>query len=133
MLADSPVFPRIRFVEWDFYNAEPPAGLPRFDLVYVSSVLHAESPERNRALLARVFPLVAPGGRVVVQEHVAEPGRTVPTEAALFAVNMLASTPAGRTYTEEEIVSWGEAAGFVRETGERLSGRSYLVRMRRPR
>jgi predicted nicotinamide N-methyase len=133
VLADSPVFPRIRFVEWDFYNADPPAGLPGFDLVYVSSVLHSESPERNRALLARVFPLVAPGGRVVVQEHVVEPGRTSPPEAALFAVNMLASTPAGRTYTEEEILSWGEAAGFVPEKGERLSGRSYLVRMRRPR
>jgi len=132
VLAETEVFPRIHFVEWDFYTAEPPAGLAAFDLVYLSSVLHSESPEKNRVLLQRIFPLVVPGGRVIVQENVVEPGRTSPPEAALFAVNMLASTPAGRTYTEGEVLAWGEAAGFVREPGERLSGRSYLIRMRRP-
>ena len=132
MLAETEVFPRIHFVEWDFYAAEPPAGLAAFDLVYLSNVLHSESPGQNRALLQRIFPLVVPGGRVVVQENAVEPGRTSPPEAALFAVNMLASTPAGRTYTEGEVLAWGEATGLVREPGERLSGRSYLIRMRRP-
>jgi SAM-dependent methyltransferase len=132
LLAQTPVFPRVQFVEWDFYNTRAPEGLPPLDLVFLSAVLHAESPARNRALLERVFPLVTPGGRLVVQENVVDPGRTSPLEAALFAVNMLADTPAGRTYTEREILSWGEAAGFVGELGERLSGRSYLVRMRKP-
>jgi SAM-dependent methyltransferase len=132
LLERTPVVARVRFVEWDFYNTEAPAGLPPFDLVFISSVLHAESPERNRALLARVFPLVSPGGRLVVKEHVVDPDRTSPVEAALFAVNMLADTPSGRTYTEAEIVSWGEGAGFVREAGERLSGQAFLVTMRRP-
>ena len=132
ILERTPVFPRLRFLEWDFYHAQAPPSLPPFDLVFVSSVLHAESPERNRGLLARIFPLVRPGGRLVVKEHVVEADRTSPPEAALFAVNMLADTPAGRTYTEAEILSWGAAAGFLAEGGERLSGQAHLVRMRRP-
>lgn len=132
ILERTPVFPRIRFLEWDFYHAQAPPSLPRFDLVFVSSVLHAESSERNLGLLSRIFPLVRPGGRLVVKEHVVDPDRTSPPEAALFAVNMLADTPAGRTYTEEEILSWGAAAGFLSEGGERLSGQAHLVRMRRP-
>jgi len=132
VLERTPVFPRIRFFEWDFYHAEAPPSLPLFDLVFVSSVLHAESPGQNLALLARIFPLVRPGGRLVVKEHVVDPDRTSPPEAALFAVNMLAGTPAGRTYTEEEILAWGAAAGFVSEGGERLGGQAHLVRMRRP-
>ena len=39
-------------------------------------------------------------------------------------------TDRGRTYTEEEILSWGRDAGFTPEPGERLDERSYLVRMR---
>jgi hypothetical protein len=60
-----------------------------------------------------------------------EEGRTSPADAALFAVNMLVMTEGGRTYTEKEILSWGTAAGFIPEPGERLHERSCLVRLRR--
>jgi SAM-dependent methyltransferase len=131
LLASSPLADRVQLIAWDVYADPPPAGLPPFDLVFISQLLHGEPPERNRELLARLRPLVAPGGRVIVHENVVEAGRTAPTVAALFAVNMLAMTEGGRTYTEEEILSWGREAGFVPETGERIDERSYLVRMRR--
>jgi hypothetical protein len=41
----------VRTVAWSFYDEPIPAGLPSFDLVFVSQVVHAESPERNRGLL----------------------------------------------------------------------------------
>ena len=131
ILAQTEVFPRLRFVEWDFYREPQPPPLPPFDLVLISAVLHAESPERNRDLLRRVFPLVAPGGRIVVQENLVEGDRTQPREAALFAINMLAATPGGRSYTEGEIRGWGEEAGLRFEGCERLSARSSLLTMRK--
>jgi hypothetical protein len=44
---------------------------------------------------------------------------------------MLAMTDGGRTYTEDEILSWGRDAGFAPGTGECIDERSYLVRMRK--
>lgn len=93
--------------------------------------MHAESPQRNRDLLRRVFPLVAPGGQVVVQENMVEGDRTQPREAALFAINMLTATPGGRTYTETEIRGWGEEAGFRYAGCERLGPRSSLLTLRK--
>lgn len=112
---------------WNFYEEDPPGDLPVFDLVYLSQVVHAESPEANRRLLERLRPHVAPGGRVVVHERTVEEDRATPKAAAIFAVNMLAMTPAGRTYTAGEIASWGEAAGYRRAPGERIDERSELV------
>jgi hypothetical protein len=130
--AGNPDWARVRAVAWDFYRDDSPAGLPRIDLAFVSQVVHSESEEANRALLRRLFPLISAGGRVVIHERVVEPGRTAPQEAAVFAVNMLVMTAAGRTYTEREIGEWGRSAGFVTERGERLSERSFLVVLRRP-
>ena len=132
LLRRQPGGERVRASAWDFYHAPPPAGLPPFDLVFVSQVVHAESAERNRALLQTLWSLIAPGGRVVIHENVVEPDRTQPKEAAMFAVNMLAMTDGGRTYTEAEIASWGTEAGFTFTGGERLNARSYLVHLRRP-
>jgi hypothetical protein len=131
LLAASPVADRVRLVAWDVYAGSPPAGLPPFDLIFISQLLHAEPPEHNLELLTRLRPMMAPGGRVVVHENVVEGERTAPVAAALFAVNMLAMTDGGRTYTEEEILSWGREAGFTPQPGERIDERSYLVRMRR--
>jgi hypothetical protein len=132
LLAGTPLAGRVRLVAWDVYGEPPPDGLPPLDLIFISQLVHAEAPVGNRDLLARLHPLTAPGGRVVVHENVVEPGRTAPAAAALFAVNMLAMTEGGRTYTEDEILSWGKAVGFVPEPGVRINERSYLVRMRRP-
>jgi len=123
---------RVRCVAWDFFHTPPPVDLPPVDLIFFSQVMHAETPEANRALLRTLRAQVNPGGRLIVHENVVDPGRTTPKEAALFAVNMLAMTAGGRTYTEQEIAAWGEAAGFTFEGGERIQARSYLLSFRRP-
>jgi len=132
VLAGSPHRDDIKMIPWDFYNDPPPTELSGLDLVFISQVFHAASAESNRTLLRQLFPMMSPGGRVVVHENVVEPGRTSPVESALFAVNMLVMTEGGRTYTEDEILAWGTDVGFIAEPGERLHERSYLVRLRRP-
>ncbi len=132
ILKGSGVAERVRFVAWDFYEEPAPPGLPAFDLVLISQVMHSESPEANQRLLAALFPHVARGGRVVLHENVVEPERTAPADGALFAVNMLAMTAGGRTYTEAELAGWGRSAGFEPEPGRRLGPRSFLLTLRRP-
>jgi hypothetical protein len=127
VLTGRDVAARVQMVSWDFYDDPAPPTLPDFDLLFLSQVIHAESPARNRALLHKLRPLLAAGGRLVIHENVVGPDRTSPPEAALFAVNMLAMTEAGRTYTEAEIGAWLRGAGFVVESVERLSGRSVLI------
>ena len=50
----------------------------------------------------------------MVRDHVMSPDRTHPLEGALFAMNMLAGTEGGRTYTFDEITEDLTAAGFTR-------------------
>lgn len=133
ILDGAPSGGRVRLVAWDFYAEEPPEGIPPLNLVLLSQVVHAESPEENRVLFRRIASLVAPRGRLAVHENVVGPSRTEPPAAALFAVNMLAMSRGGRTYTESEIVSWAEQAGFEHESSERLSERSFLILFRKPR
>ncbi len=132
ILSSSPVRERIRFDVWDFYLDPPPQGLPQFDLIFLSQVVHSESAESNGRLFTRLFPLVASGGRLVVHDRVVEDDRSRPYDAALFAVNMLALTPGGEVYTESEIQDWGRSAGFTSDPGERINERSYIVRFRKP-
>jgi SAM-dependent methyltransferase len=114
-------------VAWNFYDEQAPPELPPFDLVFLSQVLHSESPERNRGLFGTIAALLAPEGRLVVHEFFVGPDRTTPPDAALFAVNMLAMTPAGRSYTVGEVEDWARAAGLEPGAFEQAGERSGLL------
>jgi SAM-dependent methyltransferase len=132
ILAGSEAGGRLRLVPWDLFKDPPPSDLPPLDLALISQVIHGEGREENRALFAKLASLLNPGGRLLVHERIVSADRTQPRDAAIFAVNMLAMTPAGNVYTEEEIHAWGRAAGLVPEPGESVSDRTFLVRLRRP-
>ena len=132
LLADHPLRERIELVAWDLYRGEPANPIDPIDLAFISQVLHGCGPEPNREMLRRVAAHLAPGGRVVIHENVVEEDRCHPRQAALFAVNMLAMTDQGRTYTDAEISAWGKEAGLTRERGLRLDERSYLIVLRGP-
>ncbi len=50
-----------------------------------------------------MFRALIPGGRIVIRDHVMTSDRTRPRAGAVFAVNMLLVTPAGGTYTYDQI------------------------------
>lgn len=132
ILAGTDAAARLRYVPWDFYEEPRPEGLPAFDLLFLSQVVHAEDDASNRALFAELAAITAPGGRIVVHERTVEGDRSRPYEGAIFAINMLAMTEGGTTYTAEEIEAWGRGAGLTREGVTRLSGRSELITLRKP-
>ncbi len=121
---------RVTLVAGDFETDELPGG---HDLAWLSAIVHQNGPAQNDALYGRILHALVPGGRLVIRDHVMEPGRTRPRAGALFAVNMLVGTEHGGTYTFDELRAGLERAGFVRvrllRTGDRMDG---LVEAFRP-
>jgi predicted O-methyltransferase YrrM len=122
-LADAGVLGRVTLAPGDFYADELPGG---HDLAFVSAIIHQNSPDQNVGLFSKVFRALIPGGRVVIRDHIMEADRTRPKDGAIFAVNMLVVTPAGGTYTYDQVREALSKAGFVRvrllQAGEHMDG-----------
>jgi len=88
--------------------------LPRgYDLVFLSAIVHSNSPRGNADLIRKCAAALNPGGQVVVVDFIVDEDRTSPPFAALFALNMLVGTQEGDTYTEAEVCEWMERAGLI--------------------
>ncbi len=94
------------------------------DLVFLSAIVHSLGPEDIARLFLRVFDCLSPGGRVVIRDHIMSEDHLHPRAGALFAVNMLAATPKGSTYSYAELSAHLTAAGFIdvdlTQDGERM-------------
>jgi predicted O-methyltransferase YrrM len=102
---------RVDLVAGD-YNRDPlPTG---HDLVFISAIIHQNTPAQNIELYLKAFEALDPGGRIVIRDHVLREDRIRPRSGALFAVNMLAADNGGNSYTFEEIRSGLSQAGFER-------------------
>lgn len=109
-LARESMLDRVHLVAGDFYKDELPGG---HDMAFLSAIIHQNSPLRNVELFRKVLRAIIPGGRLIIRDHVMEPGRTKPKDGSIFAVNMLVNTAEGSTYTFDEIKSWLTGTGFV--------------------
>jgi len=115
---------RVELVAGDFYQDELPAGN---DLALLSAIIHQNSYAQNEILYGKIYRALDSGGRIVVRDHVMAADRTQPLEGALFAVNMLAGTQGGRTYTFDEIKAGLTAVGFTRINLTQTKGMFSLV------
>jgi SAM-dependent methyltransferase len=120
-LSQAGLLERVTLVAGDFEKDPLPSG---HDLAWLSAIIHQNGPAQNDALYGRIHRALVPGGRLVIRDHVMEPGRTRPRAGALFAVNMFVGTKQGGTYTFDEIKAGLERAGFARvrllASGERM-------------
>ena len=101
---------RITLVAGDFYIDDLPAGA---DLAWVSAICHQHSRRHNQELFGKVHKALVPGGRIGIREVVMESCRTRPQFGAMFAVNMVANTEFGGTFTFDELAEDFLAAGFA--------------------
>jgi predicted O-methyltransferase YrrM len=100
---------RVQLVAGDFYTDDLPAGA---DFAWVSAIAHQHSREHNRALYAKVFAALEPGGRIGLRDFVMSADRTQPSDGALFAINMLVNTESGGCFTFEEYTEDLRSVGF---------------------
>lgn len=122
-LSTSGMADRVKLVGGDFYTDPLPAG---FDLVLLSAIIHQNSPDQNVILFQKIYDAMVFGGTLIIRDHIMDAHRTSPPAGAVFAINMLAATEGGDTYTLKEIKQWLETAGFseIRQVrhGEKMDG-----------
>lgn len=93
----------------DYTTDELPTG---FDLVFLSAIIHSNSPEVNQDLMHKCFRALNKNGKIVIQDWIMNNDRTQPTSGAIFAINMLVGTEAGDCFTEHEVSEMLRATGF---------------------
>ena len=101
---------RIDFVGGDFLRDPLPGG---YDVVWISQILHGDTPAEAAKLVVDAGKLCAPGGLLIIQDFVLDNDRRGPAHPALFGLNMLVGTEGGQTYTWTEIESMLRDAGAV--------------------
>ena len=89
---------RIDFSPGDYHTDAVPAG---FDVAWLSHILHAEGEEGCRTILAKGVAALQPGGLLLVQEFILNDEKDGPVFPALFSLNMLLGTGAGRCLCAE--------------------------------
>jgi hypothetical protein len=98
-------------VAGDFQSDETlPAG---YDAALLSNILHDWDEGTCRMLLGKLHDALDSGGALIVCEVMLNPERTGPADAALMGMNMLVETEGGRNYSETELTTWFEEAGFT--------------------
>jgi SAM-dependent methyltransferase len=110
-IADEGLASRVTTAVGDYLVDPMPGG---FDLVFLSAVVHSNSPDENAALIRSCAASLNPGGRVAVVDFVMDEDRLAPESGAFFALNMLVATDHGDTFTEAEIRGWLTSAGLER-------------------
>jgi SAM-dependent methyltransferase len=94
---------RIRMLAGDLNDDPLPQG---FDLVLLSNVIHSSGPDEIRLWFRKIHKALVPGGTLVIHDFLTNAAHTQPRQAAVFAVNMLVNTAAGRTYSYAELADW---------------------------
>ena len=88
-------------------------GEAKFDAAILGNIVHSEGVESSQNLFAKLHRALKPGGKIVIMDMIPNEERTGPPFAIIFALNMLAVTKEGGTYTLGEYTTWLQGAGFT--------------------
>ena len=110
LIAAAGMAARVQTVPGDYHTTPFPAGL---DVVNFFGMLHQESPEDIGKLLRKAYDALEPGGVVQVLDMMTDATRTQPPYSTLFAVNMALTKENGWVFSDADLKSWMEEAGFV--------------------
>ena len=100
---------RISFMAGD-YTTQPLQG--RYDAVWMSHILHGEGPADCQNIIQKAAAALAPGGILLIHDFILDDSKDRPLFAALFSLNMLAGTPEGRSYGQQELAAMMSQAGL---------------------
>jgi SAM-dependent methyltransferase len=101
---------RVKTLPGNYRTTEFPGG---FDAVIIFGALHQESEESARSLLRRACTALDPGGVIYIMDMMTDATRCAPAFSALFAANMALTAEHGWVFSDADLKSWLEDAGFV--------------------
>lgn len=99
---------RVHFAEGD-YHKDPIAG--SYDVAWLSQILHAEGEEGCQRIIDKAVAVLEPRGMILVHDFLLNDTFDGPLFPAIFSLNMLVNTEAGRSYSEGEVRRMLERAG----------------------
>lgn len=99
---------RINFIGGNFLEDPLPEG---HDVIWISQILHGDSPEEAAKLVAKAGKALKPGGLLAIQDFMLDNDRSGPAHPALFSLNMLVGTRGGQSYT------WAEVEAMMKDAG----------------
>lgn len=117
---------RIRFAGGDFIRDDLTG---RYDVIWLSQILHGEGPESCEAIIRKAVSVLAPNGKMLIHEFFLNDTLDSPLFPAIFSLNMLVGTPEGRSYSEGQIRTMMEKAGIrdIRRLSFRASNDSGIL------
>ncbi|MCP3942839.1 MAG: methyltransferase domain-containing protein [Desulfobacteraceae bacterium] len=83
-----------------------------YDAVWLSQILHGEGPKEAESIVAKAVEALKPGGKIFIQEFILDNTMDGPLFPALFALNMLAVTDRGQSYSEAQLGKMLEKCGI---------------------
>lgn len=84
----------------------------KYDLIFISSVVHINSNEQNKFLMKKCYDSLNNGGKIIIKDWIMNDDKTEPLAGAIFSINMLVATELGDTYSEKEMRDWFINAGI---------------------
>ncbi|MCA9472137.1 MAG: acetylserotonin O-methyltransferase [Nitrospirales bacterium] len=88
----------------------------KYDVMWLSNVIHIYSAAENLKLFRRLRPHLNPGGRLLIQDtFLVDRAGSRPAESNLFAVTMLLFTESGNTYQATDVQAWLKKAGYRKQ------------------
>jgi SAM-dependent methyltransferase len=100
---------RITFTPGDYHSDDIPG---RYDVAWLSHILHAEGPEACQNIIRKAVSALEPGGTIIIHEFILNDTQDGPLFPALFSLNMLLGTEAGRAYSGSELSGMLATAGI---------------------
>lgn len=101
---------RVRTLPGSYDDTPFPGGQ---DVVLISGVLHRETADACRGLIARAREALVPGGLLVVSDVMTDGGGVAPPFATLFGLNMLLTAPHGGVHRDADVSAWMGEAGLT--------------------
>jgi predicted metal-binding protein len=84
----------------------------RFDLIFLSNLLHAYGPDEARDILGQAAMALSPGGALVIHDYITEEPGGDPLKGRLYDLHMLLNTYNGRIHSLQSLGAGLAAAGL---------------------
>ncbi len=104
------------YLSGDLFNID--WGDSAYDLVIAGNLCHLFGEAANQRLLGLAFGALRPGGKLVIVDALPDEQMNGPRPVALYALDLMLRTEAGRVYPFSTYTGWLHAAGY--EAVERI-------------